>query len=483
MKSFHLTSIAAAVLGLVFAVTPARAGDLSFTYVDLGTLGGPASVANGLNDSRQVVGWSHVTGCTVGGQPCRRAFLWENGVMTDLGVLAGDEGSVAYAINASGLVVGSSERDVVASSGTFAGFSWQGGPMVALPDLGSSGSTFAQDVNDAGVIAGSVRDAGTLRDTAVTWSGGVLSNVGSSEPHSYSRARGINEAGALVGFAWNLFSPNDAIKFDGVKWSDIGGFGQFQNAEAYDVNNSGVAVGLQAYPSGSWHPTIWTQVDAPDPGTDLGTLPGHDIGELFDINNSGWAVGRTWLDIDPGSSRAVLYDGTTLHDLNDFLPEGSNVVLFEAREVNDNGDIAGTAVIDGLFRGFLMTFDGPWEDLGQGLAGTSGVPELVGTGTLVAGDPVALSLTNARPSATTYFVLGAAQISVPFKGGTLVPAITPPLGTYFVLQTNGSGELLLPGTWPNGVPAGLEFTFQHWIVDPAGPLGFAASNAVQGTVP
>jgi probable HAF family extracellular repeat protein len=482
MKSFRPIPLLAAVVSLALLGSSARAGDPSFTYVDLGTLGGPASVAMGLNDSQQVVGWSHVTGCTVDGQPCRRAFLWENGVMTDLGLLSGDEGSIARAINESGLIVGTSERDVVAGFGVYAGFSYESGTMTALADLGTSGSTFAYDVSDAGVIVGSVPDPVTVRDTTAIWLAGAITNVGATEPHSYSRGNGINENGLLVGLAWNLFSPNDATLFDGVKWSTIGGeAGPFQNAEAYDVNNSGVAVGLQAFPSGSWHPTIWTP-GIPG-GTDLGTLPGHDIGELFDVNDAGWAVGHTWLDIDPGTSRAVLFDGTTLHDLNDFLPEGSSVVLFEAREVNENGDIVGTAVVDGFFRGFMMTLDGPWEDLGLGLAGISGVPELIGTGALEGGDPVTLTLTNAAASATTYFVLGAARIDLPFKGGTLVPAISSPLGTYFVLQTNGAGELTLPGTWPNGLPAGFEFFFQHWVVDAAGPLGFAASNAVQATTP
>ena len=38
------------------------------------------------------------------------AFLWQNGVMTDLGVLPGDEDSGASAINSLGQIVGSSGR-------------------------------------------------------------------------------------------------------------------------------------------------------------------------------------------------------------------------------------------------------------------------------------------------------------------------------------------------------------------------------------
>ena len=55
---------------------------------DLGTLGG-TSDARGINARGQVVGISG-----------NRAFVWEKGVMTELG------GSAAFAINAAGEIVG-----------------------------------------------------------------------------------------------------------------------------------------------------------------------------------------------------------------------------------------------------------------------------------------------------------------------------------------------------------------------------------------
>ena len=53
---------------------------------DLGTLGGIGSEANAINDAGQVVGWTEVTGLA---HP--RPFLWERGVMTDLGTLPGHQ--------------------------------------------------------------------------------------------------------------------------------------------------------------------------------------------------------------------------------------------------------------------------------------------------------------------------------------------------------------------------------------------------------
>jgi len=482
MTSRRSTSVLAGLALAAHLCGAARAGDTTYTYVDLGTLGGPESVAMGLNDAGQVVGWSSIPGCTVNGHPCRRAFLWEDGVMTDLGVLAGDEESVARAINSVGMIVGTSERDAVAASTTAAGFSWSLGAMSALPDLGASGSTFAHDVNDAGVIVGHSLNAATLRDTSVTWQGGAITDVGGSEPHSYNRAYGINAAGVLVGFAWNLFAPNDATLFDGFSWATIGGAGgPFQNAQAHAVNSTGVVVGLQAFPSGAWHPAMWT-FGSPG-GTDLGTLPGHDIGEMFDVNEAGQAVGHTWLDIDPGTSRAVLYDGATLIDLNDVLAPGTNATLFEAREVNEQGDIVGTAIVNGLFRAFLLEAHDTeaWTDLGFALAGSAGEPQLSGTGVLAAGETIELALTSAQPSAAAYWVLGVARLDLPFKGGTLVPAFAAPLGMLVGFNTDSAGELTLSAPWPAGLPSGIEVTSQFWISDPGGPVGFAASNAVTST--
>ncbi|MCL2701054.1 MAG: hypothetical protein FWE88_05105 [Phycisphaerae bacterium] len=76
--------------------------------VDLGTLGGQQSAAFGVNDHGQVVGWSETGRVDYMGQPILHAFLWENGVMTDLGVeMVGDAQAQAYiSIDNHGVIVG-----------------------------------------------------------------------------------------------------------------------------------------------------------------------------------------------------------------------------------------------------------------------------------------------------------------------------------------------------------------------------------------
>jgi probable HAF family extracellular repeat protein len=67
---------------------------------DLGTLGGQASCANDIDDAGRIVGEAETAS---GGT---HAVIWDHGVVTDLGVLAGGFGSGAVAINSKGTVVG-----------------------------------------------------------------------------------------------------------------------------------------------------------------------------------------------------------------------------------------------------------------------------------------------------------------------------------------------------------------------------------------
>ena len=122
---------------------------------------------------------------------------------------------------------------------------------------------------------------------------------------------------------------------------------------------------------------------------------------------------------------------------------------------------------------------GDWANLGQALAGTNGLPRALGTGTLFGGDPVTVTLVQALPNTTAAVILGFSELSAPFEGGVLVPF--PDRILFF--PTDGSGTLSGTTTWPEGVPSGTELYVQFWIVDPGGPVGLAASNALRATAP
>ncbi len=125
---------------------------------------------------------------------------------------------------------------------------------------------------------------------------------------------------------------------------------------------------------------------------------------------------------------------------------------------------------------------GPWFDLGQGLGGTHGTPLLDGLGSLTAGEPLTLTLSGALENSVAWLVIGIAELNAAFKGGVLVPDPSPP-GLTVALPVDGAGQLTVGGNWPAGVPSGFVSYYQAWIVDGAGPLGFAASHAVRATTP
>lgn len=143
---------------------------------DLGALYGGNSSAYDINDRGVVVGATDRVPGGWGGH----AFIYEHGVMTDIGTLAGDVDSTATAVNAGGAVAGVSSR----TGGTQA-FLYAGGSMVNLGALTGSVHSYASGINDAGQVVGwsfqpggrsaflyqdgSLTDLNTLIDPAAGW--------------------------------------------------------------------------------------------------------------------------------------------------------------------------------------------------------------------------------------------------------------------------------------------------------------------------
>jgi probable HAF family extracellular repeat protein len=120
------------------------------TPVDLGTFGGPLSMAFAINNRGVVVGASDLVGGYI---PC--AFLWtKDAGMQKIGTLPGDYTSHAFGINNEGQVVGES----CDQSWNCRAFIWQDGVMTDLNTLIPPNSSLylmvADDINDRGEITG-----------------------------------------------------------------------------------------------------------------------------------------------------------------------------------------------------------------------------------------------------------------------------------------------------------------------------------------
>jgi hypothetical protein len=142
-----------------------------------------------------------------------------------------------------------------------------------------------------------------------------------------------------------------------------------------------------------------------------------------------------------------------------------------------NGGTLGGA--DGYVARMLLG-PSPWGYLGGAIAGSSGTPSLAGSGDLVGGQSVTLTLTAAKALTPVTLIIGLSTLNAPFKGGMLVPN---PILLIFGLPTNAHGTLMLSSTWPSGLPSGFTFYTQYWIPDSAGPAGLAASNGLSGKTP
>jgi probable HAF family extracellular repeat protein len=123
---------------------------------NLGSLGGIAwNTPMAIDERGDVVGFSDLSG-DESGTPNFHAFLWtKSHGMQDLGTLPGDAYSEALGINDAGVVVGVSYG---VSFSTSRAFIWQNGTMTDLntliPPTSQLYLLYANDINDRGAIAG-----------------------------------------------------------------------------------------------------------------------------------------------------------------------------------------------------------------------------------------------------------------------------------------------------------------------------------------
>jgi probable HAF family extracellular repeat protein len=131
----------------------------------------------------------HPVGINPAGRVVGGGKLWTNGVVTELGSLGGCCTS-AQAINAAGQVVGLS---YLAGNDEYHAFLWEKGVMT---DLGAPGVTSdARGINARGQVVG------ISGDRAFVWEKGVMTELVSLDRRFSSAAFAINAAGETVGYS------------------------------------------------------------------------------------------------------------------------------------------------------------------------------------------------------------------------------------------------------------------------------------------
>ncbi len=191
----------------------------------------------------------------------------------------------------------------------------------------------------------------------------------------------------------------------------------------------------------------------------------------------------------PGRKDAVPFSSnTTLRAYATFNDDGREGTVraqgLYPSDTESGGWLAHCHILEHSKNGMMTFFEAHYPGdteflLGNGLAGTAGIPELRIGGDLTAGSPTTLTVRNAAPSAFGGVFLSSALNPQPLFGGTLIPDLQ--ILKFFA--TDPAGELDLATSWPVGLPAGTEFFWQYWVTDAGGPEGYAASNAVQTVTP
>ncbi len=174
------------------AIYDSRTGRITM----LGSLGGVAfgwfnGVALSLNDRGQAVGYSYLDSVN------RHAFLYSDGVMTDLGSFGGY--SAALAINNAGEIAGFASDTV---NGHARAFVYREGMMTEInPFGGPNNESYAEGINNRGQVVGEGLVASGDAFNGFIYSDGAITNIGTLPGGRNSCAFAINDRGKVVGIA------------------------------------------------------------------------------------------------------------------------------------------------------------------------------------------------------------------------------------------------------------------------------------------
>jgi probable HAF family extracellular repeat protein len=371
---------------------------LNYTVTDLGTLpGGTFSQASYLANNGSIAGVSDVPDGT------QHAVLWQFGGVTDIATpgLTGVNSEV-FGINAAGVVDGQAESSVMDPNGEdfcaygthreCRAFVWQNGALTVLPTLGGNNSTVGT-INKRGQISGIAEKNVVDRDCIapqvlqfepVIWGPrqGEVRELAMLAGDTVGVAMWINDNGQTVGASGtcgNTLIPPFAQGPHAVLWEEdgsavnLGTLGGTNDPAtlgigtiALAINNPGQVVGTSALNGNKAnHAFVWTKQKGMQ---DLGRLPGDVNSAAVGINDRGEIIGQSYGVAGPinGNPRPFLWRNGVMIDLNTLVPADAPLYLLVASAINAQGEIAGFGVTQtGDLHAFLAT---PQEGQGDAVA-------------------------------------------------------------------------------------------------------------------
>jgi probable HAF family extracellular repeat protein len=394
---FTICIILALVLGFA-KVNPALA---AYTLIDLGALDYDYSKAVAINEAGQVVGYAYDLSNS-------KAFLWEDGVMTELGPFS----NAPVAINEAGQVIGSFS---VFPNGSRA-FLWENGVMT---DLGTLGYNHVEPValNEAGQVIGIAYLPWGNGPHAFEWENGVITDLGTFGG-AYSYPVAINEAGQVIGYAQLVpWTGTHAFLWDDGVMTDLGTLGG-SNSQPVAINEAGQVIGYSDVAgNASYHAFLWEDGVL----TDLGSL-GYDYSRPVAINEAGQVIAQSQQTPWSGS-RAFLWQDGVVTELGD-----SNI---HPVAINEAGQVIGTMNVDPSGLHAFVWQDGVMTDLGtfggmsSEVAAINEAGQVIGTAWLTGNNArhaFVTSYTNRPPTPEAggpYSVDEGASISVTASGDDL----------------------------------------------------------------
>lgn len=336
-----------------------------YTITDLGTLGGPFSIAYDVTNSGRVVGTAAVA------EGYHHAVYWENGVIHDVGSLGGLNAEAGGRAVGGQLAIISETASQDPLGENFCGFgtglvcaaaTWDHGELTQLPTLGGTNAAALQS-GPAGLIVGvaedGVADASCIPPQkthfqAVVWNRGEIHELPPLPGDEVGIALRINDRGQAVGtsgscsattFGGFALGPH-AVLWDHGKPIDLGSPGDGLVTVAADVNDRGAVIGSASFADGSQHAFLWTGKGGMRDLGLMSTDPTDAVNIAFSNNDRDQMVGAS-CDATGQICRGYIWQNGVMTDVNELLPQDSPLYVILAMAINDAGQIAGLAVDTG----------------------------------------------------------------------------------------------------------------------------------------